>query len=68
METSEREAGQSTLEYALVLMAFLSTILALGVVWHAARDGRLVDHAREAASHAIGSGIDVGLLQDVTAF
>lgn len=63
-----RDDGQSTLEYALVLLAFLSTILALGAIWHASRDGRLVGLAREAGSHGIVSGISVGLLQDVTTF
>lgn len=63
-----RESGQSTVEYALVLLAFLSSILALGVVWRASRDGLLASSAREGASHVIDSGIDVGLLQDVTAF
>lgn len=62
------EEGQSSVEYALVLMAFLSLLLGLGAVWHVSREGRLVEGAREAASHAIVSGISVRLLQDVTAF
>lgn len=60
--------GQSTLEYALVLLAFLGTVVALGLIWRASRDGRLVERAGEAASHELGSGITIGLLQDVLAF
>lgn len=67
-EGARRTSGQSTLEYALVLLAFASTIAALGLMWRVSRSGRLVDGVREAASHDMGSGIDIGLLQDVTAF
>ena len=35
------ERGQATLEYLLVLMAFLAIVLAMGSLWHAAQDGRL---------------------------
>lgn len=62
------ETGQSTLEYALVILAFLAMLLGLAAVWHASRDGRFAQEAREAGSHAIVSGVSVGLLQDVTAF
>lgn len=62
------ESGQSTVEYALVLLAFLATIVGMGAIWHASRDGRLADLARAAASHAMASGLDVKVLQDVTAF
>lgn len=59
--------GQSTLEYALVLVAFLSMVAALGLVWHAARDGTLVRLATDAASH--GAPADtVSWLQDLMGF
>lgn len=61
-------SGQSTLEYALVLIAFLATLLGMGAVWHASGDGRLLERAREAGSHSSPHGVDVKLLQDVTAF
>ena len=40
-----REDGQSTVEYALVVVAFLSILLALGVVWHSGRQGALLERA-----------------------
>ena len=39
------ESGQATLEYAVVLMAFLTMLIALAAMWPAARDGRLLDLA-----------------------
>lgn len=62
------ERGQSTVEYALVLLAFLSLVVALGALWHVARDGRLLETARDAGSHNFGEGVTVGLLQDVLAY
>jgi hypothetical protein len=60
-------SGQSTLEYALVLMAFLSMVAALGLLWHAARDGALVRMATDAATHQ-ASGGTVPWLQDLLGF
>lgn len=61
-------SGQSTLEYALVLLGLLGMLVGMGALWHAAREGRLVELACEAASHTLAHGIDVKVLQDVTAF
>ena len=52
----ENECGQSTLEYAIVLFAFLSMVIALITLWHAARSGLWVQAAVDAASHALRSG------------
>ena len=60
-------SGQSTLEYALVLVASLSMVAALGLVWHAARDGTLVRMATDAAAHQ-ASGGTVPWLQDLLGF
>lgn len=62
------KAGQSTLEYAVVLLGLLGMLVGLGALWQAAREGRLVELAREAASHTLVHGVDVKVLQDVTAF
>ena len=62
------ESGQSSVEYALVLLAFLSLVVALSCVWQAAHEGRILAIAREASSHNAEGGVSVGLLQDVTAF
>ncbi len=61
------DGGQSTLEYLLVLIAFLAIVLAMGSMWHAAQDGRLADLARDASSHGAGEGI-VGMAQDLLAY
>ena len=63
----EPERGQATLEYLLLLAAFMAMVLALGSLWHAARDGRLLDLASGAASHGSGSGT-VALLKDVVGY
>ena len=61
------ERGQSTLEYLLVLMAFLAIVLAMGSLWHAAQDGRLAELARDASSHSFQEGF-VGMAQDLLAY
>lgn len=63
-EGSLGRAGQSTLEYLLLLVAFVAMVGALALIWHAARDGRLLSLATEAASHGSGGGT-VALLKDV---
>ncbi|QOY61525.1 hypothetical protein INP52_02030 [Thermophilibacter immobilis] len=63
----ENRLGQSTLEYLLVLVAFVAMVGALGLLWHAARDGRLVELARDAASHGAGQGAPA-LLKDIVEF
>lgn len=60
--------GQSTVEYALVLMAFLSMSLTLGILWHAARSGRLLDLATQASSHQLGGGDALGEARDLALF
>jgi hypothetical protein len=62
------EHGQSTVEYALVLLAFLSMVVALGAIWQAAHEGRLLGSARDATSHNMDEGVTVGLLQDLLAY
>ena len=61
-------SGQATVEYAVVLMAFLAMVLALGLMWHAARDGRLLHLAVDAASHGTDGDVTAGFLQDVALF
>lgn len=61
------ERGQSTVEYLLVLVAFVSVIGALGLLWHAGRDGVLVGLATQSASHGVDQG-GVSLLKDVLGY
>lgn len=62
------DAGQSTLEYALVLLGLMGMLAGLAALWRAAQDNRLLELARDAASHSLSQGVDVKVLQDVTAF
>ena len=61
------DAGQSTLEYALLLMAFVAMVAALAALWHVARDGSLLRLATSAASHTTSEGV-VAALKDLGAF
>ncbi len=65
---TNEERGQSTVEYALVLFAFLWMVLALGALWGVARSGKFLEIARDASSHNVERGLDLGLLQDIFAF
>lgn len=56
--------GQSTVEYALVLFAFLAMVLVLGQVLDWAAGGRLLSLVAESSSHT-GEGGVAGLLRDV---
>lgn len=68
MHNKRTTLGQSTVEYAVVLFAFLSMLVALGTVWRATQGGRLGDYAVDAASHSLGNGLSIEFLQDVTAY
>ena len=57
--------GQSSVEYVLVMLAFVSMVLAMGVVWHAGRDGTLLRAALDAASHRLGGSGVLGGFQDI---
>ena len=48
-------------------MAFVSVIGALGLLWHAGRDGVLVGLATQSASHGVDQG-GVALLKDVLGY
>lgn len=45
------ERGQATVEYAVILGAFLAVVIALGTLWRAMDDGTFLEHALSAASH-----------------
>lgn len=48
-------AGQGTVEYAVILFAFLAMVAGLGAMWHAFDSGLLVEHALQSASHHVSS-------------
>lgn len=56
------EAGQSTVEFAVVMAAFLAVMTALAVMWRAFEGGLLVEHALAVASHHIQSVVPVTLV------
>lgn len=58
------DGGQATVEYALVLFAFLATVVCMGALWRAASRGALVELAVDSASHASGDGASFATLQD----
>ncbi len=60
--------GQSTVEYALVLIAFLTMALTMGAIWQAGRDGTLLRLAVGAASHGAGDGGLLGAARDIALF
>jgi Flp pilus assembly protein TadG len=60
--------GQSTVEYALVMVAFLTMVVTLGAIWQAGRDGALLELAVGAASHAAGDGGLLGAARDIALF
>lgn len=47
------EAGQSTVEFALVTAGLLAVVIALGALWHLFGEGKAVEHALLSASHHI---------------
>ncbi len=59
--------GQATVEFALVLFAFLALVAGLGALCDFGRSGLLAEHASAGASHAVG-GSDAGAWADVLAY
>lgn len=60
--------GQATVEYALLLVAFMAAILSLGAIWGLARSGALQRAQEEAASHATESADSLGAARDLVLF
>ncbi len=62
------QRGQSTVEYAALLLAFMAMIIALDAIWRRVSGGGLLDQALAAASHVWGSGGMIGVSQDILMF
>lgn len=60
--------GQSTVEYVLVLSAFLAMLLALGAVWEAAGAGDLARLGESASSHSLSGEGMLGGMRDIVLF
>lgn len=59
-------AGQSTVEYAVIFAGFLALVIGLGAVWRLFETGLVLEHALQSASHhlqqvAEGAWLDVFL-------
>lgn len=60
--------GQASVEFALVVLAFLAVVGALAALWHAARDGALLNRAIEASSHRLDAGGAPDSFEDIVLF
>ena len=58
------QLAQGTVEYAIVLIAFLAIVIAFAYIWRAVSDGLFIEHAVQSASHHVQSGL-AGVLADV---
>lgn len=61
------DCGQATVEFAVVLVAFISLLIAFGAIWDAIRDGLLIQHALQCASHHLAS-VSQGAWADVFSY
>lgn len=52
---SKESSGQSTVEYALLVFAFLAMVLAVGALWKLGAQGKLAELSASAASHIFGT-------------
>ena len=57
------EGGQSTVEYAVIMAAFLTLIIAFASLWQVLDGGVFVAHALATASHHL-TGVFSGVLAD----
>lgn len=60
------ERGQATVEYALLLAAFLTVIVGLGLLMRALDSGLFVEHALASASHHVQASM--GWMTDVFSY
>lgn len=58
-------AGQATVEFALVTVAFLSVVLGMGALWRSVSAGAFVEHALSCASHCVTGSLPGALADTV---
>lgn len=61
------ESGQASVEFAIVLAAFIAVAIAYGALWDSLKEGFLVEHALRSASHHIQQVVQ-GAWADVLAY
>lgn len=59
------EAGQSTLEYALVLLILLALVMALAALYRFSSEGRLSELIFQSLSHVVQVKEGLGGIQDI---
>ena len=64
---TKEHAGQSKVEYVVVLAALLAVVVGLGALVHLFSDGTIANHAVFSASHHVG-GDFLGAALDVFTF
>ncbi len=64
MKAKARLSGQSTVEYAIVLAAFLALLLGMGAMADLFQSGKVVEHALQSASHHL-KDVTTGAWADV---
>ena len=57
-------SGQATVEYAVVLLAFMAMVAGASVLWHMLDAGLPVQHALQSASHHVAA-VAPGAFSDV---
>lgn len=59
----KEDSAQATLEYALVLVAFMAMVIGFAAVWRASSDGSFAHLVQQAASHALDAegAVDIAL-------
>lgn len=62
------QAGQATVEYALLLTAFMAILMSLAAIFHASCDGKFLSHVLTALPFTFGEPGSVGVWQDVLLF
>lgn len=49
------QSGQATVEFVIVLAAFIAVGIAFGEIWGSLKEGLFVQHALQCASHHLSS-------------
>lgn len=62
------ESGQSTLEYALVMFAFVASIAAMGVLVGFVQDARTYESVVATSAHVLSRQDAIGSAQDLAVF
>ena len=64
MKIKRDNKGQGSLEFALIMAAFLAIVVGLGALWEILDAGLFVEHALASASHHV-QAVSVGVVGDV---